>query len=78
MGKKPKENKDPVNEMFEHLKERLGEYNAGLLLAILCDLLDEFTKDVESRELRTIELVLNDFFSAKYDFDKNKMVEAKI
>lgn len=63
-----------MNKMFNKLEDMLGEYNAGMLIAIMCDLLNEFVKDVEQREMRTIEITLNDYFSAKYDFEKEEIV----
>lgn len=63
-----------VKDMVKNLQARLGKHNAALLIALLCDLLDEFVEGVEERELRTLELKLNDYFSAKYDFEKEAIV----
>jgi len=64
-----------INKMFKKLELQLGEYNAGLLLSIICDLLDKFVEGVDQRELRTLELVLNNFYSAKYDFVNNQIIK---
>ena len=54
---------------LKQLDEWLGEADAGLLISILCKVLREASQD-ENRELRTIELKINDYFSAKWNFDK--------
>ena len=47
----------------------IGKYNAGLLICMMADALNEYTKD-DDRFLRTIEIKFNDFFSFIYDFEK--------
>ena len=70
-----KKDKKELNKMFDGLATRMGsEHGAAMMVAILCDLLDEFTKDVEERELRTMELTLNGFFTSKFDFVKMEVI----
>lgn len=65
-----------VKELYKHLEEMLGEWNAGLILAIACDAFDNFVEGSEDgRDLRTIEFKFNDFFSTKYDFKKGEFVK---
>ena len=65
-----------LKPMFKTLTEYMGgnERDAGMLIAILIDLLDKFTKD-GPRELRTLKMELNGFFSITYDFDKDEVIE---
>ena len=62
--------------MQKHLEATLcGPKDYGMFLAILCDLFDGFVSGVDSRELRTIEVILNDYFSLKYDFVKEVIID---
>ena len=62
-----------VKMMYKHLERQVGEHNAGLLLAIVCDAFDDFVKDApEGRMLRSIEVKLNDFFSTKFNCIKGE------
>ena len=63
-------------EMFKQLEKRVGSY-AGLFIAVFIDALDEFTKGVESRNLRTVEIKFNDFFSHKVDLDNDEDLNKK-
>ena len=63
--------------MFKELEKRMGN-GAGLLVAVLLDALDSFTDGVESRNIRTIEIKFNDFYSHRVDLDEEqKKKEAK-
>ena len=73
--KRTKEQNKAYKAMLKHLDDTLGEQDAGMFIAIVCDLLNKFVDGVEYRELRTMEIVLNNFYSLKYDFDKNEVVE---
>lgn len=64
-----------LQKMFDKLVAQLGEQNAGMLLAIICDMFDQFVAGVDSREMRTLELTLNDYFSCKYDFENECFVQ---
>lgn len=65
-----------LKKMFKTLIAYLGsDYDAGMMLAILCELFKKFTEGVDSRELRTLELILNDYFSVKYDFVNERVIQ---
>jgi len=70
-----KQRKTALKPMFKCLEQMLGKDDAGLFLAICLDLLQECCKDVNQRELRTLEIKINDYFSSKFDFEKNEVVE---
>jgi hypothetical protein len=74
-GKRNRKQRKMTKMMLKRLDAMLGEEFSGLFLAIILDLLNEFVKGVDGRQLRTIEIKLNDFFSAKYDFEKEEMVK---
>ena len=50
-----------TKKMIKHLNAQLGEQNASLLLAFICDSLNDFSKGVDYREIRSIEFSLNNF-----------------
>lgn len=60
--------------MINALKETVGENGAGMILAIVLDSLKNYMKGMESREVRTMEVKFNNYFSTKYDFDKGGYV----
>lgn len=67
MGKNKKQ-KDALKIMLNALKDYVGEEYAGWFLAILLDSLQRFVEGAEGgRELRTVEIVFNDFFSTKFN-----------
>ena len=63
-----------IKLMFKYLEQMLGQKDAGLFMAICCDLLQDCCKDVKQRTLRTLEIKINDYFSSKYDFEKEQIV----
>ena len=63
-----------AKELYKTLETKVGDYNAGLLLAILLDSLNFFTEGVDERDMRTIEIKINNFFSLTYDFHTGKYV----
>ena len=65
-----------INEMIHHIDIKVGERTTGFLLALLCGVLDEISKD-HDQEIRSIEIVINDFFSKKFDFEKEKLENEK-
>lgn len=59
--------------MYKHLEEMLGDWHAGLLIALLCDAFDNFVEGSDDgRNLRTVEIKLNDFFITKYNCIKGE------
>ena len=54
--------------IYQQLVGMLSEDNAGLLIAMLCDLLNECLDGREDFYMRNIEITINDFFSKRYDF----------
>lgn len=61
--------KKALKPMIEHLEKMMGEEGAGLVLAVFCDCLDKLVEGTEGRELRTIEVKLNDYFTKKFSFE---------
>ena len=64
-----------IKPMVKALEAMLGKEDAGMFLAIMCDLLQDCVKGREQLNLRTIEIKINDYFSSKYDFEKEEIVE---
>lgn len=64
-----------IKPMVLALKEMTDAETAGMIIAICCDLLQDCVKDVDQRALRTIEIKINDYFSSKYDFEKEEIVK---
>lgn len=56
--------------MFKELSKRLGEDGTGFFLAVLLDALDNFTNGIGSRNIRTVEIKFNDFFSHRIDIEE--------
>lgn len=67
--------KKAIKKMTKHLEAMLGQDNFGMFLAIICDLLNELLGGETEREMRTIEIILNDFFSTKFDFVEGKLIK---
>ena len=61
--------------MIEYLENKIGSDETGLFVSILCDSLDNLTEGVSERNIRTIEIIYNDFYSTKFDFDKGEYVK---
>lgn len=61
-----------AKKIYRAFEEMLGEYNAGLIVAIICDLLQECCGDRESFNMRSIEIKVNDYFTARHDFDEEE------
>lgn len=59
-----------IKYMVNILIKMLGEDNAGMTIATLIDCLNKFLGDEEEKDLHTIEIVLNEQYRDKYDFDK--------
>lgn len=64
-------------EMLQALENRFeNPRDAGLFLALILDLLGKLNNQKqEYTEIRTIEIVLNNFFRIKYDFIKDEVIE---
>lgn len=69
-----KQRKTALKPMFKCLEQMLGKDDAGLFLAICLDLLQDCCKNVNQRQLRTLEIKINDYFSSKYDFESDEVV----
>lgn len=63
-------------KIIKALEGMVGKYNSGLLISILCDGLNRYVSGVEARDMRTLEVKINDYFSLKYDFDKERYIDA--
>lgn len=61
-----------LKKPLKSLKRHLDEDTLGLVICILADMFNEFTKD-NDREMRTLAITINDFFSYKYDFEKERL-----
>lgn len=51
-----------------------NERDAGVFIAIICDLLQACCKGVDQRTLRTLTLTINNYFTAEYDFETDEVV----
>ena len=60
-----------LKELIKGLDRRLGEQNAGFIISMLIDCLDKLTVDGD-KNMRTLEITINDFFSVKYNFEKEE------
>lgn len=64
-----------LKPMFKTLEDMFtNERDAGMFLAIICDLLQASCKGVDQRILRTITLTINGYFTAEYDFETDEVV----
>ena len=64
-----------AKKIYKQLEYMLGDFVAGLILAIICDLFCEIVKGKDMIEMRSIEIKINDFFSAKHDFTKDRYLK---
>ncbi len=69
-GKRTRKQNKILKEMIKGLDHRLGEQNTGFLISMLIDCLDKLTKDGD-KNMRTLEIRINEFFSVKYNFEKD-------
>ena len=70
------ERKETINQMLDYLVSILGSQNAGALLAIVCDSLDNFIEKAnEDERIDTIEVKFNDKHSLKYDCTANEYIK---
>lgn len=56
--------------MVNTLIKMTDEDVAGMLIATLLDALNKFVDGVEERNMRKIEIIINDYFRDSYDFAK--------
>jgi len=61
--------------MLKQLDGMLGEENAGLFLAMNIDCLEKLVAGTDGRELRTIKIEFNDYFSVKFDCATGRYIE---
>lgn len=75
---RPKRN-SKLNKFYKQdlkcLDELLGEVDAGLLLHSVVRTLYKLLGDKDSQILRTIEIKINDYFSSKWDFQRQEYVD---
>ena len=64
-----------IKKIIKYLKQKIGSNETAVFISILADSLDNLTKGVESRNIRTIEIKYNDFYTTKFDFNKGEYVE---
>ena len=57
-------------KIIAHIEEHLGEFQTGLLIAILADSIDNLSSDGVDHIIRNIEITYNDIFSYKADINK--------
>ena len=60
-------------KVLKDLDNILGEADAALLVTIITKLLIDLSNE-NDQELRTIEVIVNNYFSSKWDFRKNDFV----
>ena len=70
---KDKEFINAISPPLLNIIDVIGKYNAGLLICIMADALNKYTKD-DDRFLRTIEIKFTDFFSFIYDLEKGEEI----
>ena len=70
-GKRTRKQNKILKEMIKGLDFRLGEQNTGFLISMLIDCLDKLTKEGD-KNMRTLEITINEFFSVKYNFEKEE------
>ena len=59
-----------IKYMVNTLIKMTDEDVAGMLIATLLDALNKFVDGVEERNMRKIEIIINDYFRDSYDFTK--------
>ena len=59
-----------IKYMVNTLIKMTSEDTAGMLIATLLDALNKFVDGVDGRNMRKIEIVINDYFRDSYDFTK--------
>lgn len=69
---KPKiiKNKDFLR-VLQHIEDKIDINGAGALISVLADSLDNLTKDGHDINIRSIEIIYNDFFSYKQTFSED-------
>lgn len=74
MFRKLKRNK-AINKMSDAIIRMIGKDDYGTFLAVLADSLCNLVGDVDGREIRTVEIKYNDYFSTKFDFSTRRYIE---
>lgn len=68
---KPKIIKDKdFLRVLQHIEDKIDTTGTGALISVLADSLDELTKDGHDVNIRSIEIIYNDFFSHKQTFSE--------
>lgn len=79
MNKKVADNKC-FKQIVGTIENMVGFDTTGKLIAILADTLISFAEDVDEgsyRNMRTIEITINNFVSKKYNFEINNYEESE-
>lgn len=58
-------------KMLKHIDNCLGEQDAGMLIAIICDALDK----MDTRVMRSIKLTINNYFTSGFDFETGEAID---
>lgn len=56
--------------VLQHIEDKIDTTGTGALISILADSLDNLTKDGHDINIRSIEIIYNDFFSYKQTFSE--------
>lgn len=76
MMKKPKLIKDKrFLTVLSFIENSLGPVDAGILISILADSLNNLVKDAPERNIRTISIKYNDYFETIFDCDKGEYID---
>jgi len=67
--------KKAIKKMTDSIVNMVGLEEYGTLIAVLADSLYCLVEDVEQRQIRTVEIKYNDYFSTKFDFATRKYVQ---
>ena len=58
-----------LKHMIHHIDKKVGEQTTGFILALICQSLDDLSRDGD-KEIRNMEIGFNNnFYSTKYDFE---------
>lgn len=72
MKLKPKIIKDKdFLRVLQHIEDKIDTNGTGALISVLADSLDELTKDGHDINIRSIEIIYNDFFSHRQTFSED-------
>lgn len=66
--KRTKEQNKKLAEMIYHIDRKVGSQTTGTVLALLCDLLNDVSKN-NDLDIRKISITINDFFTESFNFE---------